>query len=73
MTGGADDAPDSPDLLGDKTEIVELAHAQPDVDMILDHVQAAIGEHHARIDVRMLPEEIRDDGKQVKPSKRDRR
>ena len=41
--------------------------------MILDHVQAAIGEHHARVDVWMLLEEIRDDGKQIKPSERDRR
>src|SRR5512135_3753224 len=50
---GADDPPDDPDFLGNKTEIVELPNAQPDVDVILDHVQTTIGKQHAYIDARI--------------------
>src|SRR6478609_7903602 len=65
---GAYDASDGPNFLRNQTEIFQFANPQPYVDMIFDHVQAAICEHHSYVDARMLLQEIRDDGKKIKSS-----
>ncbi len=48
-----------------------FADPQAYVNLILDHVEPAIREHHPDIDIRMFLQKIRDDGQQIKPSERD--